>query len=125
MDGFSRVRVLLVEDEPKLAFAVRTLLELEPEIAVVGVVDEGEDAVRSALSFRPDVVVVDVRLRDGDGIVAACRLREQWPQVSVIVYSGDEDELRRARAAGFEHVLLKGSIAVELPTLVRTAAAPS
>jgi DNA-binding NarL/FixJ family response regulator len=108
------VRVLLVEDEPKLAFAIRTLLETEGRATVLDVVGDARRAAEAALALRPDVVLLDVRLDAGDGIEAAVEMRGVWPEVNVVVYSGEEDELERARRQGFSQTLLKGAISDQL-----------
>ena len=117
------VRVLLVEDEPKLAFAVRTLLELDDRAVVVGIAADGAKAVESALNHRPHVILLDVRLAGEDGVAAAAEIRQAWPKANIIVYSGDEDELQRAHDAGFTKTLLKGAIADQLLLLIKQTSA--
>jgi DNA-binding NarL/FixJ family response regulator len=106
------VRVLLVEDEPKLAFAVQTLLEL------VGTTTAGTAAISMCAELRPDVVILDIRLAELDGISAAVEIRRVAPGTRIVIYSGDEVSLQRANDAGFPDTLLKGAIADDLIELV-------
>ncbi len=112
------VRVLLVEDEPKLAFAVRTLLETSGSCELVGTAAAGTTAVSMCEELRPDVVILDVSIAELDGISAAVEIRRLAPSTRIVIYSGDETSLRRANAAGFSDTLLKGAIADDLIELV-------
>jgi DNA-binding NarL/FixJ family response regulator len=112
------VRVLLVEDEPKLAFAVQTLLETSGVCELVGIAAQGTTAITLCEELRPDVVILDVRLGALDGISAAVEIRRAAPGTRIVIYSGDEASLRRANDAGFADTLLKGAIADDLIELV-------
>src|SRR5689334_738355 len=95
------VRVVLVEDEPKLAFAVQTLLETSGCCELVGTATDGASAISLCSELRPDVVILDVRLHELDGISAAVAIRRVAPETRIVIYSGDEASLRRANEAGF------------------------
>jgi DNA-binding NarL/FixJ family response regulator len=123
MAGVRPLRVLLAEDEPKLALAVQALCETQPGLEVIGVVSTAHAAVEHAGAATPDVVLLDVRLQGTDGIQAALEIRAAFPAVALVIYSGDEDGLERARALGFEHVLLKGAMTHELLAAITTASA--
>lgn len=121
MAGGSPLRVLLAEDEPKLALAVQALCETQPHLEVVAVVTTGHAALDEMHAAEPDVVVLDVRLEGSDGIEAALAIRASFPGVGVVIYSGDDGDVVRARSHGFEHVLLKGAMTHELITAITTA----
>ena len=112
------VRVVLVEDEPKLAFAVQTLLETSGSCDLVGTAADGAKAISLCEELQPDVVILDVRLPELDGISAAAEIRRAAPGTRIIIYSGDEASLQRAKDAGFADTLLKGAIADDLIELV-------
>jgi DNA-binding NarL/FixJ family response regulator len=115
------LRVLLAEDEPKLALAVQALCETQPHLEVTEVVETAQAAVERAGTAAPDVVLLDVRLQGTDGIAAAVEIRAAFPDVGLVIYSGDEDDLERARALGFEYVLLKGAVTNELIAAITAA----
>ena len=117
MTAGETVRVLLVEDEPNLAFAVQTLLETS-NCELVGSAAEGTIAISMCADLRPDVVILDVRLAELDGISAAVEIRRVAPDTRIVIYSGDEASLQRANDAGFPNTLLKGAIADDLIKLV-------
>ncbi|AUS81800.1 DNA-binding response regulator [Actinoalloteichus sp. AHMU CJ021] len=120
------VRVLLADDQAMVRAGLRTILEAEPDLAVVGEAADGDQAVREALRTRPDVLLLDVRMPGTDGITALERLADAGldPPVSVLVVTTfDLDEYvfaaLRAGASGF---LLKDVEPDELVAAVRTTA---
>jgi two-component system, NarL family, response regulator LiaR len=116
------IRALLAEDEPKLAFAVSVLLDLEERIELIATAKDGRAAVELALELRPDVIILDIRLNGLDGLRAGQEILAEWPQARIVVYSGDEDALRDARKCGFDAALLKGNLAADLVTAIEQAA---
>jgi len=122
MPGGRPLRVLLVEDEPKLAYAVRVLLELDGSCVVVDTAPDGAVGVGAALLQRPDVVVLDIRTPVVDGIDAATQILSAWPDARIIFYSADDDELARAQATHPCATLRKDALADELVPAVHTAA---
>lgn len=119
------VRVLVVEDEPKLAFAVRVLLELDSRITVVGTAANGVEAIDAALALQPDVIVLDVQMPLLDGIAAATRILAEWPAARIVLYSGEDAELARGREIGVHSTLRKGQLVESLVDAVHAAAAYS
>jgi len=119
------IRVLLVDDQKLMREGLRVLLEMEPDLEVVGEAGDGEAALAAYAQHRPDVVLMDVRMPGMDGVEATRRLRERWPEARVIILTTfDDDEYvfegLRAGALGY---LLKDVSGHELAEAVRTVAA--
>jgi DNA-binding NarL/FixJ family response regulator len=121
------VRVLIADDQPLMRGALRTCLDNEPDLTIVGEAGNGADAVRLAGLRRPDVVVMDVRMPVMDGIEATRRIvaLPGSPPIHVLVMTTfDLDEhiidALRAGASGF---LVKDSTPDELVHAVRVIAA--
>lgn len=117
------IRVLLVDDQRLMREGLRTLLELEPDIAVVGEAGDGAEAVALAAELSPDVVLMDVRMPGMDGIEATRRITASGSASRVLILTTfDEDEAAfeglRAGAVGY---LLKAVSGAELAEAVRTA----
>jgi DNA-binding NarL/FixJ family response regulator len=102
------VRVLLVDDQALFREALSTLLEVRPEIEVVGEAGDGAEALRRAASTRPDVVLMDLRMPVLDGIAATRRLRAEQPDVRVLAlttFDGDEEVFAALRAGAVGYLL--------------------
>lgn len=83
-------RVLVVEDNGALRFALRVMLEYEPYVDRVETVPSGEQALRVAPELDPDVVVTDSGLPGLSGEEVAARLREMCPGARIISFSGSD-----------------------------------
>jgi DNA-binding NarL/FixJ family response regulator len=118
------IRVLIADDQPLMRSALRTCLDNERDITVVGEAGDGAECVSLAERLKPDVVVVDVRMPIMDGIEATRRLTAASPAPRVLVMTTfDLDEhiidAIRAGASGF---LVKDSPPEELVHAVRLLA---
>jgi DNA-binding NarL/FixJ family response regulator len=119
------VRVMLVDDQKLMREGLRILLELEPDLQVVGEASDGSAALATYAQAQPDVVLMDVRMPGMDGVEATWRLRERWPEARVIILTTFDDEAYvfeglRAGALGY---LLKDVSGEELADAVRKVAA--
>jgi DNA-binding NarL/FixJ family response regulator len=120
------IRVLLADDQAMLRAGLRALLDVEPDIEVVGEGDDGAAAVRLAAELCPDVVLMDIRMPGMDGLEATRRITADPGLASVhvvILTTFDLDEYVfeaiRLGAAGF---LVKNSEPYELMRGIRAAA---
>ena len=117
-----RIRVLLVDDQRLMRDGLRTLLELEPDLEVVGEAGEGQAALDSYAAVQPDVVLMDIRMPVMDGVEATWRLCARWPEARVIILTTFDDDADvfdglRAGALGY---LLKAVSGQELAEAIRT-----
>ncbi len=119
------IRLLLVDDQRLLRDGLRTLLELETDMAVVGEAENGQDALALYESLRPDVVLMDIRMPVLDGVAATRRLRERWPAAQVIILTtfDDDEYVFDGLRAGAQGYLLKAVSSDELAEAIRTVAA--
>jgi DNA-binding NarL/FixJ family response regulator len=102
------VRVLLVDDQALFREALATLLEVRPEIEVVGEAGDGDAALRQAAVLEPDVVLMDLHMPVLDGIAATRRLRVEQPGVRVLAlttFDDDEDVFSALRAGAVGYLL--------------------
>ncbi len=117
------MRVLLVDDQRLLREGLRTLLELHPDLCVVGEAGNGLDAAVAVEHTRPHVVLMDLRMPWCDGVTATRQITARWPQIQVLVLTTyDEDELVfRSIEAGASGYLLKDVGSDALAEAVRAA----
>jgi len=118
------VRVLLVDDQALFREALRTLLEVRPEIEVVGEAGDGRQALLLAAELNPDVVLMDLHMPVLDGIAATRRLRVEQPAVRVLVlttFDDDEDVFAALRAGALGYLLKDVSSARLVEALLAAA----
>jgi DNA-binding NarL/FixJ family response regulator len=117
------ISVLLVDDHAVVREGLRSLLEVQDGIEVVGDAADGEAAVREAEARRPDVVLMDLVMPRLDGVGAMRELRRRLPSARVIVLTSfaDDDRLLPAIRAGAAGYLLKDGDPQEVVRAVRAA----
>jgi DNA-binding NarL/FixJ family response regulator len=86
-----RIKVLIVDDHRLMLDAITASLSHDQNIEVVGVVDAGEKVLPLVGQTAPDAVLLDVRMPGMDGLSVLERLREQYPSVAVVMFSGIDD----------------------------------
>ena len=119
------IRLMLVDDQRLMRDGLRTLLELEPDFAVVAEAANGQEALDQYAQARPNVVLMDVRMPVMDGVEATRKLREDWPGVQVIILTtfDDDEYVFEGLRAGAQGYLLKAVSGDELAEAIRTVAA--
>ena len=139
------IRVLVVDDHPVVRQGLRTFLDLQPDITVVGEATDGAACVAAAAELHPDVILLDLRMPGSDGVEALHGLRELGlPARALVITSFTEPAAVlpavRAGAAGYVykdvdppalaaairavhagHVLLHPDVAAVLATGTRSA----
>jgi len=115
------VRVLLADDHQILRQGLRTLLEREPDVRVVGEATDGREAVAQAAALRPDVVVMDLSMPGLNGIEATRRIVAAQPKTKVVGLSmhADRQYVRAMFEVGAAGYLLKNSAYEELLSALR------
>jgi DNA-binding NarL/FixJ family response regulator len=123
------IRVLIVDDQRLLCEGFRKLIELEPDLEVVGMAGDGEEAVtltERLMDARrtPEVVLMDVRMPHLDGIAATRIFRERWPEVHVVILTtfDDRELIHAGFQAGAQGYVLKDIRAEQLAAAIRAVA---
>ena len=110
------MKVLLVDDNDDARFLLRKRLDQKRGFQIVGEASGGEEAIARVEELSPDIVIMDVRMPGMDGIQATRLIKERFPQVSVLAYSGfsDQDQMSAMRDAGAVGYVLKDAPEEEL-----------
>jgi DNA-binding NarL/FixJ family response regulator len=117
----SRIRILIVDDQPLMRAGFKSVLEATGQMEVVGEAANGEEAIEQARRQDPDVVLMDVRMPGMDGIEATRRMPRQ--KVLILTTFGLDDYIIEALRAGASGFLLKDAPVDELVAAVRAVAA--
>jgi NarL family two-component system response regulator LiaR len=114
---------MLVDDHAVVREGLRTFLELQEGIEVVGEADDGRQAVDRAVELQPDVILMDLVMPVLDGVGAMRELRQVQPRSRVIVLTSfaEDDRLLPAIQAGAAGYLMKNVQPKELARAVRAA----
>ncbi|CAN5525545.1 response regulator transcription factor [soil metagenome] len=116
------LRVFLVDDQVLVREGLKTLLDLDERVDVVGEASSGQDALNGIPAARPEVALVDVRMPEMDGVELATRLSVEQPSVAVVLLTSFEDDeyVFGGLRAGARGYLLKNTPSEELvPALVK------
>ena len=98
------IKVLVVDDHPVVRQGLRTFLDLQDDITVVGESADGESCVDDADRLRPDVILLDLRMPGADGVTALRGLRDNPARVLVVTSYTEPSAVLpavRAGAAGY------------------------
>jgi two-component system, NarL family, response regulator DegU len=115
------IQILLVEDQTLMRQGLKTILDLEPGLRVIGEASDGEGGVKQALELHPDIVLMDVQMPRLNGVEATAQLVRQWPAAKVIILTtfDRDDYVYQGVRAGALGYLLKDAPANQLIETIR------
>jgi len=118
----AKIRVLLVDDHAVVREGLRSILETDDEIEIVGEAADGRRATEMAERLRPAVVVMDITLPELDGVEATRQIAKRSTETRVLILSmhGDDDYVRQSLRAGARGYLFKDSAAPDVLLAVKT-----
>src|SRR4030066_669041 len=111
-----KVRILLADEHTILRDGIRTLLEDEPDMVVIGEAEDWHTAVKLACQLKPDLVLMDIAMPLLNGLEATRQIKHDCPQVKVLILTMHEKEeyIRQVLASGAMGYILKDAAAHEL-----------
>jgi NarL family two-component system response regulator LiaR len=123
MPDSNRIRVMIVDDHAMVRRGLAAFLKAFDDLELVGEAANGEEVLQLAASVQPDVVLMDLVMDQMDGVAATRAIRQNHPQIQVIVLTSFREVLlvQKALQAGAISYLLKNVSADELATAIRAA----
>ncbi len=115
------IRILLADDQRLMCDGLKSMLEANADFSVIGMAYDGRQAVQLAQKLVPDLVLLDIRMPEMDGVEAVLRLKQELPNVKVVMLTtfNDEDYIMEAMANGADGYLLKDMDTLALHGAVR------
>lgn len=104
-----KIKVLITDDQLELALELKSVLETDEELEIVGVAVDGFDALMKMSQTQVDVVLMDIRMPNMNGVVATQRIKADYPQTKVVILTtfDDSDYILNAINNGASGYLLK------------------
>lgn len=118
------IRILIADDHPVFRFGMKSLLNSEPEMMVVGEAKTGNEVIALAETLKPDVILMDINMPGIHGIEATRQIVARSPSIKVLMITMMEDDtVVAALRAGARGYLLKGAEGEETLNAIRIVAA--
>ncbi len=117
------IRVLLAEDHTIVRKGLRSLLDAEAGMEVIGEAANGREAVDKVQQLLPDVVVMDIAMPGLNGLEATRQIKKRFPEVKVVILTvhTNEEYIRQILRAGASGYLVKQAAPRELIAAIRAA----
>lgn len=119
----ANIRVVLVDDQTMIRQGLGYVINVQPDMEVVGEAGDGEEALQVVTGTRPDVVLMDVQMPKRTGIEATRLILQQMPQVKVVILTtfDVQEYVLEGMRAGAVGYLLKDSDSQEMLEMIRGA----
>lgn len=120
MDG--KIKIVIADDQELIRESLKIVLSANPDMEVTDTVADGREVIRSVRACRPDVILMDVRMPEMDGVSCTRIIKENYPQIKIIILTtfDDDEYVYNALKYGASGYLLKGVSMAELSLAIRT-----
>lgn len=117
------IRVMIVDDQEIVREGLKMILSLHEEIEVVGEAVDGQELLNLLNKLQVDVVLMDIRMPVMDGITAAKRVKDQYPDIRIIILTtfNEQDYIIRGLSYGVDGYILKDSGSAEIMNAIKAA----
>jgi DNA-binding NarL/FixJ family response regulator len=119
------IRIVIADDHPIVRTGLRTVIDADPLLQVLGEADNGETALASIVELQPDIVVLDINMPPPDGLAVAQQLRQQQLPVEIIFMTMHKGEalLKEAVELGVKGFIVKEAAVNEIVGCIKAVAA--
>ena len=116
----SKIKVLVAEDQELVRKSLEIILCNQETIELIGAVSNGQEVIRFIRGSLPDIIIMDIRMPKMDGVTCTRIIKDQYPQVKIIILTtfDDDEYIFKALRDGASGYLLKGISVDELITAI-------
>jgi len=116
------IRILLVDDQHIIREGLKTMLESNPDMQIIGEAENGQQAIAQLSTLKPDVILMDVRMPVMDGVAATQAIAQQHPTAKILILTtfDDDEYVSQAMRMGAKGYLLKDTEPEELSLAIRS-----
>ncbi len=114
-------KIILIDDHEMVRMGLKSFLNLQPDIEVIGEASDGKEGIGLALDLKPDVVVMDLVMPEMDGVEATLAILKKWKEANILVLTSylDNEKIYPVIKAGAKGYMLKTSSAAEILNAIR------
>ena len=119
-----KISVILVDDHEMVRLGLKSFLDLQLDVEVIGEASNGKEGIDLALDLKPDVVVMDLVMPEMDGVEATLTLLKKWKKAKILVLTSylDNEKVYPVINAGAKGYMLKTSSAAEILNAIQKVA---
>ncbi|MBE5959569.1 MAG: response regulator transcription factor [Lachnospiraceae bacterium] len=113
------MRVILVDDDTLVTMSLKTILEADGEIQVVGTGNDGSDAIRLFEELKPDVVLMDIQMKEMDGLTASEQIMKKDNNAKILLLTtfSDDEYIVKSLSVGAKGYILKQDFEGIIPAI--------
>lgn len=117
-----KIKIVIADDQELIRDSLKIVLSNYPDMEVIDTVADGREVIRSVRAAKPDVILMDVRMPEMDGVSCTKIIKENYPQIKIIILTtfDDDEYVYNALKYGASGYLLKGVSMAELTSAIRT-----
>lgn len=115
------IKILIADDQELIRQSLQIILGMEPDFNVLESVENGLEVIRAVRREKPDIILMDIRMPEMDGVVCTRIIKENYPEIKIIILStfDDDEYVFNALKYGASGYLLKGASTKELSEAIR------
>ncbi|MBU2701375.1 DNA-binding NarL/FixJ family response regulator [Sporomusaceae bacterium BoRhaA] len=115
------IKVLIADDQELIRESLEIVLNMNPDMEVIGVAENGAEVLQFLKKQQPDVILMDVRMPEIDGVQCTNLIKEKYPKIKIIILTtfDDDEYVYNALKYGASGYLLKGVSVTELSNAIR------
>ena len=113
------MNIIIVDDDSLVAGALKTILEINPDINITATGSDGQEACELYRRYQPDILLMDIRMKNMSGLEASALILKEFPDARILLLTtfSDDEYIIKALRLGAKGYLLKQDYASILPAL--------